>query len=69
MTIKVGFTHGAFRTLEADLFTVDKDFVVFLKDEKPILTAVLRNTLFFEEVQPETSRQEPRHDLFSGLAR
>ena len=68
MNFKVGFLHGAWRTVEADLYTLDDNLLVFSKDGQPILTCVLGNVLFFAPFTPEpekTSHDVDRGDLFS----
>ena len=53
MKFKIAFTHGAWRTVEADLFATDDNLLVFSKDGRPVLTCVLANVLFWEELPPE----------------
>jgi hypothetical protein len=63
---KVAFVSGAYKTIEADdHYTVDERLLVFESDGKVVLTAVLANTLFFEPVTAETSRQDALGDLFA----
>lgn len=63
MTFKVAFTHGAFRTVQADFAAVDEKLIVFTRDGETVLTAIIDNTLFFEPISAETCRQEPRGGL------
>jgi hypothetical protein len=64
MTYKVAFVHGVWRTVEADECIHDNDWIVFLRDGAPVLTAITRNTLFIEPLSDETLRQAARGGLF-----
>jgi hypothetical protein len=69
MTFKIAFAHGAWRTVEAELCTIEKTFWCSPSSGQPV---VIANVLFFEPLTPEpekTSRTFDRGDLFSGRAR
>jgi hypothetical protein len=57
MIFKVAFKGNTWRTLEADLFTINDDWIAFIKDDKPVLTWVRDNLIFIEPV--EASAEEP----------
>ena len=69
MKYRLAFTSGAWRTLEADGFTESNNLLVFVKDDKPVLTAVTANLCFFEPAPPEPARTFDRGDLFTAWAR
>jgi hypothetical protein len=58
VNFKVAFTHGVWKTVDADLFADNGEVVVFTKDGQPVLTCVLANVLYFEPFVPEPVRQE-----------
>jgi hypothetical protein len=50
MKFKVAFVSGAWRTIEADCYTLDERLLVFVRDGNPVLTTILSNVLFFEPI-------------------
>ena len=63
MNYKVAFLDKTWRTVEADVYSSDNDMLVFIKDEQPVLTCVLRNVSFFNR-----RRQKPRNLRARSLA-
>ena len=68
--IRVSFIDGQHRDIEEpDSLHRDAEFLSFQKGETTLLSANVANVLCIEPLPPETSRQDARHDLFSGRAR
>jgi hypothetical protein len=66
MKYKICFLSGAYRTVEADCFTMDEHLIVFVKDGSPILTCVASNVCYWH---PEESLALPlaaQVGLFEG---
>ena len=51
MKYKIAFLSGAYRTVEADCFTIDEHLITFVKDGAPILSAPLVNVCFWHVVE------------------
>ena len=47
MKYKICFLSGAYRTVDADCFTIGERFLVFVKGGNPVLTAVLANVAYW----------------------
>ena len=63
MNYKIFFTDGSWRIVDADVYSLDDKFLVFLKADQPVLSCITNNVLFWEPLAAETPRQEPRHDI------
>jgi hypothetical protein len=51
MIYRVSFNGGTWREIDADLFTINDDWIAFIKDERPVLTCVRDNLIFIEPVE------------------
>ena len=66
MKYKICFLSGAYRTVEADHYVADDRLLVFMKDSKPVFTAVLENVCYLHLAADAESQPGP---IFYGARR
>jgi len=68
MRFKVYFTSNARRVVEAGHYVNDDKLLVFMKDGKPVLTAILSNVTCFYVDDDETAQPLPLGAQVGGYA-